>query len=176
MKILMHCCCGPCAVAPLQKLQEDGHRLIAYFYNPNIQPYREYRLRRNAWQELVKIKGLSSLIDDEYSLQEWLAAVAQNPAERCEYCYRLRLERAALVAQKKGCEAFTTSLLVSPYQNHEMLKALGQEIAAPKGLTFYYEDFRPLFRQGQQAARQLGLYMQKYCACIYSEQERYYKG
>jgi len=74
---------------------------------------------------------------------------------------------------KTGYEAFTTTLLVSPYQNHELLKQVGEEMAEKYGVEFLYRDFRPGFREGQNEARQLGLYMQKYCGCVFSEEERY---
>lgn len=87
----------------------------------------------------------------------------------------MRLERTALVAKKSGFDAFTTSLLVSPYQKHELIKELGEAISKKYEIEFYYRDFREGFREGRQKAREMGLYMQKYCGCIYSEKERFYK-
>ena len=95
---------------------------------------------------------------------------------RCQdYCYPVRLEQTAKYAKENGYEAFSTTLLVSPYQKHEELKNIGEQIAKKYGLQFLYRDFRTGFREGQAKARELGMYMQKYCGCIFSEEERYEK-
>ncbi len=78
--------------------------------------------------------------------------------------------------QKKiGYDSFSTTLLVSPYQNHKALKELGEKLAEKYGIEFVYRDFRLGFREGQSKARELGLYMQKYCGCVFSEEDRYAK-
>ena len=91
---------------------------------------------------------------------------------RCvKYCYRVRLEQTAKYAKENGYDTFSTTLLISPYQNHEALKKIGNEMAQKYNLTFLYRDFRPGFREGQAEARELGLYMQKYCGCVFSEEQ-----
>ena len=90
-------------------------------------------------------------------------------------CYTIRLGTAAKYASEHGYEAFTSSLLISPYQNHELLKAVGETMARKYGVEFLYRDFRPGFRAGQAKAREMGLYLQKYCGCIFSEEDRYEK-
>lgn len=93
---------------------------------------------------------------------------------RCtNYCYRVRLEQTAKYAKENGYDAFSTTLLVSIYQNHDEIKKIGEELANIYGIKFLYRDFRVGFRQGQAKARELGLYMQKYCGCIFSEESRY---
>lgn len=87
----------------------------------------------------------------------------------------MRLEQTAKYAKENGYDAFSTTLLISPYQNHEALKQIGEELAQKYNLIFLYRDFRPGFREGQNEARELGLYMQKYCGCIFSEEDRYSK-
>lgn len=84
-------------------------------------------------------------------------------------------EQTAKYAKENGYDAITTTLLVSPYQKHEELKQIGGEIAKKYGLTFLYRDFRVGFRDGQAKAREIGMYMQKYCGCIFSEEDRYSK-
>jgi predicted adenine nucleotide alpha hydrolase (AANH) superfamily ATPase len=175
MRILLHSCCGPCSVAPIEKLIADGHDAAIFFYNPNIHPYKEYLARLDAWLQLAGHYDLPYMLKDDYSLEKWLAQVAPDPENRCAYCYEIRLAEAAKEAKKAGYDAFSTSLLISPYQKHELIRQIGEKEAKKQGISFYYEDWRPLFWAGQQKARQLGLYMQKYCACIYSEKERYYK-
>jgi len=108
-----------------------------------------------------------------YPLEDWLARVAAAPADRCAYCYESRLQATAEQAAERGYRRFSTTLLISPYQKHEQIRQTGERIAAERGLEFVYLDLRPGFRAGQQKARERGLYMQKYCGCIYSEKERY---
>ena len=110
---------------------------------------------------------------NEYGLRPFLREVGDRFDERCEVCYRLRMEEAARTAAEQGLSSFTTTLLISPYQNHELIAAVAEKAAAAHGVTFLYRDFRPYFREGQQIARDSDFYMQKYCGCIFSEEERY---
>ena len=55
------------------------------------------------------------------------------------------------------------------------IKTVGEAMGKQYGVEFLYRDFRPGFRSGQAKARELGLYMQKYCGCIFSEEDRYQK-
>jgi predicted adenine nucleotide alpha hydrolase (AANH) superfamily ATPase len=100
-------------------------------------------------------------------------AVESAAPERCARCYRMRLERTAARAAEGGYDAFSTTLLISPYQRHELVAETAEEEAKRHGVPFLYRDFRPLFRKGQARARELGFYMQKYCGCVFSEEERY---
>ena len=177
MRLLLHCCCGPCSLAVIRALLLEGldEGLNCYFYNPNIHPYQEYQARLAAWRELINYYKLPASTAPGYPLEQWLQAVSAEPATRCTYCYQSRLEQTAVKAVELGCEAFSTTLLISPYQQHQQLREVGEAIAKRQGLRFFYRDWRPHFRAGQAAAREMGLYMQKYCGCIYSEKERYYK-
>jgi tRNA A37 threonylcarbamoyladenosine dehydratase/predicted adenine nucleotide alpha hydrolase (AANH) superfamily ATPase len=148
-----------------------------FWYNPNIHPLTEYHSRRDALSQFCSDKKLPLVMLDEYELDLFLRSLGletEMPG-RCGICYLLRLERTAAFAAEHGFDAFSTSLLISPYQQHETIQRLGEKLAAQYGVTFLYRDFRPLFRKGQTAARALGLYMQKYCGCIFSEKERYEK-
>ena len=174
MKLLLHCCCAPCAVACVDSLAADGIAPSLFWYNPNIHPLAEYQSRRDALVAFATAKNLPLKIDGEYGLEFFLRDIGEEtktPA-RCEMCYRMRLERTAAHATENGFDAFSTSLLISPYQQHEAIRNAGEEMAARYGIDFLYRDFRPLFRQGQTQARDLGLYMQKYCGCIFSSDER----
>ncbi len=105
---------------------------------------------------------------------EFCKNVVDDLENRCvKYCYRVRLEQTARYAKEHGYDTFSTTLLISPYQNHNALKKIGEEMAEKYGLNFLYRDFRPGFREGQAEARELGLYMQKYCGCVFSEKMRY---
>ena len=174
-ELFLHACCGPCACYSTTKLSETGYRPTLYFYNPNIHPYQEYQNRREGLVQLAGIRGLPVLVEPGYELENFLARVAPNPGERCHHCYRIRLNRAAAKARELGFSIFSTTLLISPYQNHELLVSLGHETAETYGLHFLAADLRPGFYESQREAKGLGLYRQKYCGCIYSEKERFYK-
>ena len=110
---------------------------------------------------------------DEYGLRLFLKDICQanfddEKENRCLKCYKLRLERTASFAAREGYKAFSTTLLISPYQNHEAIKSIAEDLAAKYGIEFLYRDFRPLFRVGQAQARSAEMYMQKYCGCIFS--------
>lgn len=176
MKLLMHTCCAPCSVYCIDELREEGIEPTVYWYNPNIHPYTEYKQRRDTLKEYSKSINVKAIFEENYGLKEFTKNVICDLQNRCKnYCYRVRLEKTAKFAKENGYDAFTTTLLVSPYQNHEALKELGEELANKYGIEFVYRDFRIGFREGQQKARELGLYMQKYCGCIFSEEDRYAK-
>ena len=175
MSILLHTCCGPCGCYTTKRLTEEGLKPTLFFYNPNIHPYQEQLRRREGAEQLAAARDLPLLVEPGYELEEFLVAVAGDPQNRCEQCYRMRLTRAAEKAKNLGFRLFGTTLLISPYQNRDVICKIGKELAVDYGLEFHDEDFRPGFRQSQTLASELGIYRQKYCGCIYSEKERYYK-
>ena len=153
-KTLLHTCCAPCSVACIQLLRAEGIEPVSYWYNPNIHPYQEYKARRDTLMAYAPAIGMELIVQEDYGL---------------------RLEQTARYAALHGFDSFSSTLFVSPYQNHELLRQTAEEMARRYGVAFLYRDFRPGFRQGQQEARELGLYMQKYCGCVFSEEERYAK-
>jgi predicted adenine nucleotide alpha hydrolase (AANH) superfamily ATPase len=173
MKLLLHICCGPCALYPLKQLTTAGKTVTGFFFNHNIHPYQEYQRRLDGVRQMAAATGTEMVYRDEYALEEFLAAVAANPASRCHYCYFSRLDAAAQQAAELGLEAFTSSLLYSRYQNHEQIRAAGERAAERHGVRFYYADFRPGWQEGIRLSKEMGLYRQQYCGCIYSEKERY---
>ena len=175
MKLLLHTCCAPCSVYCIKSLRKEGIEPVVYWFNPNIHPYVEYKTRRDTLKEYTASIGVQAIFDENYGLKDFCKNVINDLENRCvKYCYRVRLEQTAKYAKENGYDTFSTTLLISPYQNHEALKKIGEEMAEKYGLIFLYRDFRPGFRQGQAEARELGLYMQKYCGCIFSEEIRYY--
>lgn len=173
MNILLHICCAPCALFPLQQLRIRGATVTGFFFNHNIHPYQEYRRRLDTVLDYARLTGLDVICRDEYRLEEFLAAVAADPTKRCDYCYASRLEAAARAAAERGFTAYSSSLLYSRYQQHERIRALGEQFGERYGITFHYEDFRSGWQEGIRASKDLGLYRQQYCGCIYSEMERY---
>lgn len=168
--LLVHACCGPCAEYPLQQLQGEGFAPLLWFFNPNIHPAAEWRRRRDNLLQLAETRGLPCLVEPGQDQAGWLAydPATSGGRSRCRLCYETRLNAAAAKARELGLPGFTTTLLVSPYQDHQALGTIGAAAAALHGVRFIYRDFRPGFRQGQQQARADGLYRQKYCGCIQS--------
>lgn len=175
MHILLHTCCGPCATYPVTSLRDEGHEVTGFFYNPNIHPYKEYEKRLHTLMDYSERVGLKTIIQDNYALEEFLRMVSGKEAIRCGFCYQLRLREAARIAKENNYQAFSTTLLVSPYQDHDLIKKTGERLGEEFNLPFYYVDFRPGYRIGVQISRELGLYRQPYCGCIYSERDRYRK-
>ena len=180
MKLLLHCCCAPCTLSCADSLRGEGIEPRLFWYNPNIHPLSEYNARLACLKEFAANEKLKLEMQDEYGLRFFLAAVyretegTQLPA-RCRICYSLRLEKTASFAAENGYCAFSTSLLISTYQDHDAIRRIGNEAALKYGVDFFYRDFRPLFSESRRKARSLGLYMQKYCGCVFSEEERYAK-
>lgn len=175
MNILFHICCAPCALYPFSRMKEDGLTPVGFFYNPNIHPYQEYKKRLDTVKDFAARVGLDVSYQDGYDLDEFLVRVAGTGPRRCEQCYRMRLDAAAVAAKAKGLSAFTSSLLYSKYQKHDVIVGIGREQADEHGVEFHYEDFRIGWREGIAESRAMGLYRQQYCGCIYSERERYEK-
>jgi hypothetical protein len=173
MNVLLHICCAPCAIFPLEELRAEGHKLAGFFYNPNIHPYSEYLKRADAVEKYAVENALNVIISD-YDLEKYFEMIVYNEAEanRCPVCWWLRLERAAIFAKDNGFDAFTTTLLGSPYQDHGIVKKICEDVAEKAGIKFYYKDFRMGFKKAHETARAKGIYCQNYCGCIFSERER----
>ncbi len=176
MKILLHTCCAVCLIYPLERLRQQGFYVEGLFFNPNIHPFSEYLARRKA-AEQISVSAEVKIFYPDYRPQEFFRAVSarEEPTQRCPICWRLRLKESALKAKENGFDCFSTTLLVSPYQDQETLKRLGEDVSRETGVEFYYEDFRPGFRKGHDQAKAQGIYCQKYCGCLYSEIERFNK-
>ncbi|MDP2681522.1 MAG: epoxyqueuosine reductase QueH [Deltaproteobacteria bacterium] len=193
MKLLVHICCGPCAIYPLKKIVDGRMDVWGFFYNPNIHPYTEYQKRLAAVKSLAEKMDIEMIYRDEYNLEEFLKntlkaeivtqgfslenikpeGLSYNRPARCGYCYSSRLEATAKAAKENGFDYFSSSLLYSKYQNHDEIKNIGNELAEKYGIPFYYDDFRIGWKQGIKESKEMGLYRQKYCGCIFSEKERY---
>jgi len=175
MKLLFHCCCAPCAAASVESLCGEGITPTLFWYNPNIHPSTEYESRRDSLFAFAETGNLPLEKVDEYGLYPFLHSVGGEMAMglRCCDCYYMRLARTAALAVELGFGAFGTSLLISPYQDHDLIRGTGDDVAKQHGMDFMYRDFRPMFRESQNQARANGFYMQKYCGCIFSEADRY---
>lgn len=177
MKLLLHTCCAPCSVYPIKTLRAEGIEPTLFWYNPNIHPFMEYKTRRDCLRNYAEKIGVRLELDDSYGLDEFVCNVNAgigNLERRCEeYCYPLRLRRAFDFAVSNGYDAISTTLLYSIYQKHDLIVEIMSALAQDYKIEFVYRDFREGWKEGQEEARKAGLYMQKYCGCVYSEEESF---
>lgn len=175
MKILLHACCAPCAIVPLNTLRESRFEVMGFFYRHNIHPYTECLRRQEALETFSEKAKLRVIYQEGYEMENFVRNVAFREKDRCRYCYYDRLRTTALYAKKGKFDCFTSSLLYSKFQKHEQIGEIGESVACEVGLPFHYEDFRGGWKEGIRRSKEMGLYRQPYCGCIYSEKERYFK-
>ncbi len=175
MSILLHTCCGPCAVFPLDLLKKD--RVEIYFYNPNIYPAEEYQKRKETVQQVAKKYGWS-FSEGAYEPKVWQTAVKgyehePENGQRCLLCFRLRLKQTAKEAKQKGFAAFATALATSAFKDVAAINQLGKEIAKTEVIKYLAfelspEERRQAYYEHKRITKEMNLYHQKYCGCIYS--------
>ena len=134
MKLLLHICCAPCSIMCIETLRQEGIEPVGFWDNPNIHPYTEYRSRKNCLVDYAKDIGLELILHGDYGLRPFVQTVADNIDGRCAYCYRVRMEETARYAAEHGFDSFTTSLLISPYQNHEAICAVARAMGGEYGV------------------------------------------
>jgi len=173
VKLLIHSCCAHCAAYTVNYWREQGYEASALWYNPNIHPYTEHQHRLEAMQSLAKELRLSLIAASGYDIVDYFRGVVGHEPERCQHCFKLRLSKTAETAKKMGFGAFTTTLLISPQQKHELIKEIGNEVSGEKGVDFLYADLRKRYSDSRHMTKPLNLYRQQYCGCVYSEWERY---
>ncbi|MEK7368151.1 MAG: epoxyqueuosine reductase QueH [Planctomycetota bacterium] len=174
MRLLLHICCSPCLCVPVEELKKDGIEIEGFFYNPNIHPLLEFRRRLKSVKVYQESSPMRVHYCEDYGLNEFLNTIEHHDApQRCGDCYHMRLVATARYARQNGFDAFSTALLFSARQKHELLKKTGEEVSRKEGLPFYYTDYRHLYAESRETARKKCLYLQSYCGCIFSESERY---
>ena len=171
--VLLHSCCAHCAAYTATYWRQQGYEVSALWYNPNIHPYMEHQHRLEAMQSLAQEMNLPLMVTEGYDIVDYFRQVAGNESQRCQYCFRLRLSKTAEIALQMGFNAFTTTLLISPHQKHDLLREIGNELDKEKGIDFLYADLRKRYSDSRHITKPLNLYRQQYCGCIYSEWERY---
>lgn len=172
-RILLHICCGPCSIYPLEVLRNENFLVHGFFYNPHIQPYQEFERRLDTLRTFAETEQVPMIFRSDYDPETFFRQAAFRENSRCLYCYSLRLEATARLAQKSRFDGFTTTLLYSKQQKHELIISIAKDASRKYGIDFLYRDFRSGWREGQQKAKDLGMYRQQYCGCIYSEMERF---
>lgn len=172
MRLLMHVCCAPCFIAPYTHLKKD-HEITAFWWNHNIHPYQEYKKRLDTLISFTNKHNIPLINKDEYPLERFIQNAVYREKLRCYSCYYERLKYTAIIAKKGKFDAFTTTLLYSKFQKHEMMKDIAQSLAKEYGVSFYYDDFRKYWKEGIELSKSEEMYRQQYCGCIYSERDRY---
>ena len=171
--LLLHVCCAHCTAYPIRYWQQQGYEVTAYWYNPNIHPFTEYQNRLEATKSLSQEMKFNLIIEPDYDIVAYFRAVTGNETDRCRYCFRLRLAKAAAAAKQGGFDGFTTTLAISPHQDQELIKAAGSHSSAKYGVEFLYTDLRKRYSDSRHITKPMNLYRQQYCGCVYSEWERY---
>ncbi|HLA50458.1 MAG TPA: epoxyqueuosine reductase QueH [Thermodesulfovibrionia bacterium] len=137
--------------------------------NPPLPPFAK---GGNSGSPTLEKGDIGGFLDENHKLKVENFQISKRP-ERCTSCYKMRLEKTAEEAQRQGFDAFSTTLLISPYQDFEQIISIGSELAEKHNVIFYFRDFRQYFREAMAYAKEMGLYRQKYCGCIYSREERF---
>jgi len=172
-KLLLHICCAHCAAYPVEYWREQGCEVTSYWYNPNIHPYLEHQSRLEATEKLAGKMNFPLITAESYDMVDYFRRVVGHESERCADCYTMRLEKTARAALKLGFDAFTSTLLISHQQVHELIEQAGKKLENETGVEFLYADLRKHYSDSRRLTKPLGLYRQQYCGCVYSEWERY---
>ncbi len=171
MKVLLHQCCGPCSLYPLDEMIAEGIEPVVFFYNPNIHGIKEFHKRMQTAMYVCEQYGVEYHVEKNYGLQEFIEYIDLN--DRCTGCYEMRINKAAEKAKELGIEYITFSLLYSKMQKHEAIIELSKQAEAKYGVKLYYKDYRDGWQQGIDKSKEMGLYRQNYCGCIFSEADRF---
>jgi predicted adenine nucleotide alpha hydrolase (AANH) superfamily ATPase len=172
-KVLVHVCCAHCAAYTVNHWRQQGCEVGALWYNPNIHPFLEHQQRLESMKSLARETNLPLIVSEGYDMVEYFRRVAGHEDQRCRHCFSLRLSKTAETAREKGCDVFTTTLLISPHQKHDLIRETGIRVAGEQGLEFLYTDLRKRYSDSRHLTKPLNLYRQQYCGCVYSEWERY---
>lgn len=173
MKVLLHICCGPCAIYPLRIIREMGHAATGYYFNPNIHPYQEYQRRAETLANFAVKTDLPVIWAKDYEMEAFFRSVVGREEDRCRPCYLSRLRETVRMAKEENYDAFTTTLLYGKFQKHDLIRQLGEELGSEGNIPFLYLDFRLGWQEGVSHSREWGMYRQSYCGCLYSEKERF---
>lgn len=175
MKMLLHICCAPCSIIPVRHLRQLGMSVMGFFYRHNIHPFTECLKREQTLLEYSAGIDLQVVCQKDYDLEGFIQNVVYRESDRCRFCYHDRLKSTALLARRGRFDAFSTTLLYSKFQQHDLIRTIGESVGREAGVQFYYHDFREYWKAGIEESKRLDLYRQSYCGCVYSEKDRFYK-
>jgi len=173
LRLLLHCCCGPCATSVADHFRGVGYDVVGWFFNPNIHPDEERRRREATLVEAAEAAGLPLLPEGPAMRpDEFLLKLAGRGGRRCLACYEVRLEATARKAAEQGFDAFASTLVISPYQDLEAIAEIGMGAGEAAGVEFQFVDLRNAYPKSCERAKELDLYRQNYCGCVFSGLER----
>lgn len=175
----MQSCCAPCSSYVLEYIAKYFD-LTLFFFNPNISPENEFKVRLEELKKFVNRAGYDDVKINvpEYDSSEFFSAVRgmedfPEGDERCRVCYELRLRKTAEVAKNGGYEYFCTTLSISPHKNAMWINEIGLSLEKEYGVKWLYSDFKKKngYKRSIELSREYELYRQNYCGCIYSKLE-----
>lgn len=173
-KLLLHCCCAPCSSACLERLK-DYFDITVLFYNPNIED-GEYLRRKDELIRLIGETSWADILDCDHDTSEFYRSVKGLESEkeggkRCEVCFKMRLEKTAVLAEEGGYDYFTTTLTISPLKDAALLNGIGESLQAGRRVKWLYSDFKKRngYLRSLQLSEKYGLYRQNYCGCAFSK-------
>ena len=185
-KLLLHICCWPDATVPIMDLKKK-YEVICFWYDPNIQPKKEYEKR---YEEFVKVCDIEwvEYIKWEYDVANFFKKIEglENTPEKwdkCTECYDMRLERSAFEARKLWIRHWTSTLNTSPHKDLDKMFKLWDKHSTPlentlsgtKNLQEKLDFLKIAFRKNKWFERSVkytkehNIYRQNYCGCIYSD-------
>lgn len=177
-KLLLHSCCGPCSSYVISYLTKYFDITVLY-YNPNIYPQEEYLKRKEEQIRLINeldTDGLVDIMDCDYDndiYEEKIHGLENEPerGSRCKVCYKMRMEKTALLASSNNYDYFSTTLSVSPYKNADWINEIGEEMESAYNVKWLYSDFKKKdgYKQSILLSQKYNLYRQDYCGCKYSK-------
>jgi epoxyqueuosine reductase len=175
MKVALHICCAVCAAGSAERLIQEGHQVVGFYYNPNIYPPEEYRLRL---ENARKVAGKLAFVlnTGTYFPEEWerlIEGLEKEPegGRRCPLCFRMRLEKTYQFMLESGCEAFASTLSMGSNKSALLIEQIACQIGAERFLS---RDFKKKegFKRAGELSRLWGLYRQNYCGCQYSLRDK----
>lgn len=184
-KIIVHICCAACFSYVYKILKQENFDIYGLFYNPCVHGRTEYNNRLRDVEKFCKMHDINLAIP-EYDIQDFFGPIEplqdKNSIKyiadkqrwrnrRCFFCYDLLLSSAAKLAKKKGIGYFTSSMLATPYKDHDEIEKTGLVLGRENGVEFYYTDFRKGYWNGRNYARSHHLLIPTYCGCSYSVEE-----
>ncbi len=175
MKILIHSCCGPCTIYPLEILRAEGFSVTGFYYRHNIHPYTECIKRETALLSFAEESDLKIIVQKGYDIENFLRQMVFREKDRCKICYFERLHSTALMAKSGKFDSFSSTLLYSKFQNHNLVREIGESVSKAVDIPFIYMDFREGWKKGIEISKEKGMYRQNYCGCIFSEKDRFYR-
>lgn len=169
--VLLHICCGICALESINRLKQQGFKVFGFFYNPNIHPKEEYKKREDVVKEVAKFSEVE-IIYSEYNPKEWFSVCENYSKEpeggkRCSLCYEIRLSKTFEILEKYKFDYFTTTLTISPHKDSEKIFSIGEKIGKEKFLKINFKK-QDGFKKTIELSKNLNFYRQNYCGCVYS--------